>query len=486
MSQDLLAQLSEYGTQSREARDPVTPTDVLERAERVHPMRQPDSRRTRGWRVAAAAAVAIVLLVGLPLLLSRTNSEPVATTPEPGPTTAVEPETPTTLVTPSVAVPPTTIASLSTQMFQVWTRVQGPEGATGVEDLGMMTTDGSGFLYCGGSFLATSPNGIDWERTELKRPVELRDSCIAWDGVVVSPGSGGRFGGQGSGDPVVITPSVVTISQPDGDISELRIDGTVSSVAIGGTGILISVVDNRLDPALGLGLTPEEDESVIGTSDDAGILSVHFADGTTRTVDLVEVGLDPEARDMYKTSWWFSLDGVDWTLQPYRSSHELHRVLGTELGFYAIDYGDAHPATVWFTSDGVSWEEIGAVPEGGLLTRSGGNAIVTSPEWLYVLTPSGVTEYALEDLPPGTIPVVGGQDGVLAVQHWNGEELELKLSYAVPGQPFELEDIPPEMEAADSFGMYSPSYAAFGNRYLLLLLDDDLGPTFWIKDFPPN
>jgi hypothetical protein len=156
--------------------------------------------------------------------------------------------------------------------------------------------------------------------------------------------------------------------------------------------------------------------------------------------------------------------------------------LGTELGFYAID-----GSTVWFTSHGVSWEEIGAVEgEGGRLTRSGGEAILIGPEHLYVLSPDGLTEYALDDLPALTGPVVGGEDGVVAVQHWNGEESELKLFYTTPGQPFELEDIPPDMESADEFGPFMPSHTVFGNRYLLLLFEDDFAPTFWTKDFPPN
>jgi hypothetical protein len=283
----------------------------------------------------------------------------------------------------------------------------------------------------------------------------------------------------------VITPSVVEISQPDGDVSEFRVDGTVSSTAIGGTGILISIVDNRLDPALGLGLTPEEDESVIATTDDAGILSVHFVDGTTRTVDLVEVGFDVPARNIYRTSWWFSEDGIDWTLQPYRSSHEFHRVLGTELGFYFVDHG-TNTATVWFTSHGVSWKEIGVVEGDGLLVRSEGQAIFVSPEGAYTVSPDGLEEYAVENLPTHSFPWIADEGGILAVQLWNGEESELKLHYATPGQPFELEDLPPEMEAANLFGGSDPSHAAFGNRYLLLLWEDDFVPAFWTKDFPTS
>jgi hypothetical protein len=122
----------------------------------------------------------------------------------------------------------------------------------------------------------------------------------------------------------------------------------------------------------------------------------------------------------------------------------------------------------------------------GRLTRSGGKAIVIGPEALYILGPNGHTEYALEDLPALTIPKVGGEDRVLAVQHWNGEESELKLFGSIPGQPFELEDIPPDMESANEFGFFMPSYTVFGNRYLLLLFEDDFAPTFWVKDFPPN
>jgi hypothetical protein len=448
--------------------------DIVRPATVIPPVR---SRRKRGLAVATGAAVVTLILVGGVSLITRLQDSPVT-----------DSVTPTTLVTPSVVVPPTiapsevpptttpatTVAPLSTQTFPVWTEVQGPKGATSE---GLIVTDSSGFIYCDDLFVATSPNGIDWERTEFARPVypvHQGQFCNAWDGIVVSQGIGGRFGGQGSGDPVVITPSFVNISRPDGDILEFRADdATVTSTVIGGTGILISTVDNRLDPALGLGLTPEEDDSVIGTTDDAGILSIHFADGSTKTVDLEAVGFDVHAGNIYKTNLWFSEDGLDWTLLPSRLGNGFGRAVGTEEGFY-IGGG--------FTSDGLSWEWIEdvKVEQYSRLTRSGGEAILFSDETLYILSPDGLTEYVLEDLPARTVPVAGDEDGVLAAQYWSTEDSKVTLLHAIPGQPFEF-----EMEYVSDALPVQDHYAVFDNRFLVLGFEDG-APSFWIKDFPPN
>jgi hypothetical protein len=149
------------------------------------------------------------------------------------------------------------------------------------------------------------------------------------------------------------------------------------------------------------------------------------------------------------------------------------------LGFYAID-----GSTVWFTTSGASWKAIGPIGVDGRLMRSGGEAIFVGPESLYAVTPDGLTEYTLELLPVLTALSAVGEDGVLAIQRWNEGESELKLFYATSGQPFELEDIPPEMEVANDLELFSPSYAAFGNRYILVLLQEDSVPMFWTKDFP--
>lgn len=476
MSVDLASQLERYYAQVDGSDSPIDPSEVASRFDVVRPLPITDTKRIRrpALIAATAAAAALILLGGAAWLSQR---DAVSSADELVETTVAEP-TQTTIPQPTestIPEPPTT-AALDTQGFPVWTRVQGPQLAPVQGGSAELTTDSSGFLYCGDGFIATSPDGIDWQRRDLGQ----RTSCLAWDGIVVHTDAGGRDGGEGSGDPVVVTGSVVEVSQPDGSWSQFHIDGGITSAAIGGTGILISTVDNRLDPALGLDLTPEEDGSVVGTTDDAGILTVHFADGTTRTVDLVAAGFDEHAENIYRTRWWFTENGVDWTEQASSANLE-RRPLGTQTGFYATD-----DSAAWFTTTGDSWTRIGAVPEDGFLVRSGDRAVYASTEGSYVLSPDGLQEIPAQGLPANSYPLTAGEPGVLAAQFGSGEELETKLHYARRGQPFGLEDLPPEMEAANTWGFHMPTAAAVGNRYLVLLFEEDWVPAFWIRDFPTD
>jgi len=65
MSNDLYTQLSEYGSQTREAREPVSATHVANRVDQVQVIavvQAPNGRR--GWHVAVAAAAATFLILG--------------------------------------------------------------------------------------------------------------------------------------------------------------------------------------------------------------------------------------------------------------------------------------------------------------------------------------------------------------------------------------------------------------------------------------
>jgi len=65
MSNDLYTQLSEYGSQTREAREPVSVTDVVNRMDQVQVIAVvPTPNGRRGWHVAVAAAASTLLIVG--------------------------------------------------------------------------------------------------------------------------------------------------------------------------------------------------------------------------------------------------------------------------------------------------------------------------------------------------------------------------------------------------------------------------------------
>jgi hypothetical protein len=75
--------------------------------------------------------------------------------------------------------------------------------------------------------------------------------------------------------------------------------------------------------------------------------------------------------------------------------------------------------------------------------------------------------------------LVAGEKSALV---W-GRELDgtPKLWYAEYGQPFQLDDLPPEMQALESD--YGPYGGVVDNRYLLLIFDAKGNPTYWLKDY---
>lgn len=86
MSNDLLTQLSEYGSQTRDAREPVGLAEVQALAKPVVPSlmasRPPQPSRWRMAWVAVAAAVVVLLIMAIPALLSSPESELASSTPD--------------------------------------------------------------------------------------------------------------------------------------------------------------------------------------------------------------------------------------------------------------------------------------------------------------------------------------------------------------------------------------------------------------------
>lgn len=465
----------------------ITPLDIdavlqTNEVRDLAPPVQTGRRRWPIWTVPVLVGLVVVLLVGgVPWLLSSldgadvVDSVAVPTTVgdvEPAPTPAPAPTAP-----PTTPPSPTTTPLGSTMMFPVWTNVSGPEGALSVGGRGVLTTDGDGFIFCGPNWFATSTNGVDWERTDLRTAFSQGNSCVVWDGVVASTSGGGATGVEGQ--PIVANPSFVEVSQPNGDVSRFRIDGNITDIAVGGQGILISTYDNSLDHDIILGSISEDELGSSWVED--GILYGKFTDGTTRSVDLAAIGIDPD--DLDKTYWWFSENGVEWSQIPVDITFEVWGMVGTADGFYAA--GDSK---AWFSPDGRSWEEIGSVNSEGSLTRTGGRPVWVTRNGFHFLDQDTGTEIQFNDLPENSQPWLIGEDSVLSMQFWNNEQeqAELKLAYAKYGQSFQPMTIPPEMAAASVFGAWMPSGGTVDNRYMLLLFEDDFVPTFWIMDIPTS
>jgi hypothetical protein len=189
MSNDLHTQLSEYGSQTREARQPVSATDVAKRVDQVQVIaaaRAPNSRR--GWLVAGAAAIAVVFLIGLPLLLlSRNPGEPIATIPEPDPATQVAPEIVTTVAPEIVTTVPlktvTTLAPPEPATPGAWFEPSG--NGVGIDWVAIPSVpDGEGpVAFDGDSFYAYQlgdegkssvhrlNSSMSWETIDLDRPL---------------------------------------------------------------------------------------------------------------------------------------------------------------------------------------------------------------------------------------------------------------------------------------------------------------------------
>jgi hypothetical protein len=441
-------------------------------------------RRMPVWAVPVLAGFLIVLIVGgVPWLLFGLSESEVADSvvvpttigeSGPQPSLAPVPTNPPVTQTPSTATPPP-----STEMFPTWTSVAGPEGALDVGGWGVLTTNSEGFVFCADTWYATSINGVDWERIDHARGFSSRGSCMIWDGVAVSTSGGGASGAEGQ--PMVADPSFIEVSQANGEFSSFRIDGDITAEAIGGKGILVATVDNRLDHEILLGLTPAEEEVGLSTSNvENGVLYATFNDGTARSVDLAEMGIDPE--DLDKTSWWYSEDGAEWSPIPVNISFDVWNLIGTADGFYTV--GDSK---VWYSPDGRSWETVMTVSGDAWLTLIGNRPVLNSDTGFTFLDEDQTVEIPVLEPPGGAIKWVQSETSALAVKFWDAESDDfqpVELWYAEHGHPFQPENLPAEMAAANVFGMWTPMGTAVDNRYLLLLFENDFEPTFWIKDLP--
>jgi hypothetical protein len=472
MSTGLLSQLDAYFSDVDADQGPASPDEVaafIEGVGDVPAVRTPVRTRSRVW-VGVAAFALILALVGGVALLAPFGGSGTDPSDEPTATTVAETEIRTDATVPITPVIP------------VWTKIDGPEGAT---RSGLLITGVDGFVYIGdGGWFATSRDGITWERTELSGRLTYLDSAGYWDGNLMGWAGGGFWGAEGQ--PIVANPSFVEVSQPNGSVSSFSIDGGITAAGIGGTGTLVLSVDNTLDHMVILGLMPGEEEQLRSTRIEGGVLSGTFADGTSRSVVLAELGIDPE--DIHKAYGWFSEDGTVWAPVAGEPPREIHQMIGSDDGFYAMSHGGPSSG-LWFTENGDDWSRLGSVEADGVFARSGEDIIWVRSDGFQMLAPQGMrTGASWDEIPPDFMPSVVGEHGVLSFQSKEGpqEETVVQASYSAFGEPFVQTEVPDEMARSNGWGMWTPSAAVVGDRYLLMLFTDDFEPSFWIRDFAGN
>ena len=405
MKNDLIAQLFEYGEQTRASRDMVTVADVLERTEQVRPFPNYEPDRRTAWpRIAGivlAAAAVVVVVLSVPILLSRgteevapANATPATTVPPP---TVVEDAEPVPSPSTTLATEPVEPSAPITGMAWQQITPDGIDADTGGRTA--MVSGGDRFLYFHGAnkTVSTSFDGISWTNQSIQGSVNGIHDFVGWQGTIVGTGCGGA---NSSGGPITPNAGCVAVIHPDGTVARHSFDGDINKAGIGPSGIVVIVTNHHDENGL-----QYADEDVVAwnlTGRDInefsvfevtnGVLHVESHDGVVADYVLSEHGYaDIERPD---ASGWYSQDGEEWIPIPDLPASSQWDLIGTKDGFIGIaddrDGGDV----VWHSPNGLDWRELGQSPAGGLSRWSDG-AIVAGIESVWYLSGLGITETPL-------------------------------------------------------------------------------------------
>jgi hypothetical protein len=293
-----------------------------------------EPQKTRGWLVAAAAFIA-VLVVGTATLFWLTRSG--------GPEVVDEPTT-TTVVTTTTTPPPTTAAPSSLNLPDAWQRV-GASVMTPVVGIFDMVETSSGLVAVGfdpdeedmrqNGVIFTSADGVTWTRLAENDPALNLGAVLMYG--ITEGGPGIIAVGTGCEDDTDLCVPYPTVWTSADGSSWTR--SAADPGAFAGSGAMLDVV------ATDVGMV------AVGNIDQLG------ADDT--------LGARPAA--------WFSKDGLTWSLV---FEGEWIDDAGVALaGFHAVEatpegrligvgtaenQSGAPVAAVWLSPDGESWERVAA------------------------------------------------------------------------------------------------------------------------------
>jgi len=353
------------------------PNEVIDRLERrlagepqvVRIPGRPDmdntEARSTGRRglLAAAAAMAVALLVAVPLIIFLLGGDqPSPVTPPPSPT------------------------DLS------WGRVphdDGIFGGEGAQAMFLVETGGPGLVAMSGGTVWTSPDGYAWTR------LPFDEAAFGDPGDFVRAFATGGPGlvavGRHDTDPMTLPHPVVWVSN-DG-LDWTRLDDTADFVAPGGRDILAVATDGQTLVAVGVDCAGEDwdtadcdaavwtspdgytwarvphDENVFGGPHDQDMFAV-----TAGGPGFVAVGLDHVwGDDAAAMAVWVSPDGHDWTRVPHDDAvfgdasllTAAQDVVTGGPGLVAVGHETAalgglgkHEGVVWASADGFTWTRV--------------------------------------------------------------------------------------------------------------------------------
>ncbi len=364
---DLVEQLRVYGDDFTAAQDEIRIEDLYSYPVLADPIPQ---RSRRGWAVAFATAIVVLVLVGGALLVGRPfvgDEPPVAT--QPPETTVTQPVLETTVPPPSSSVPPgpdsTTVPATEPTPNPVTTwqssELSGLEGR-----IAAIAPWEGGFISLSGAdddcrTIAVSNDGFEWVRAgqlDMAYSPCSHAALIEISGQVVAI--------IARAEPEPTTPVVWTSG--DGSTWHQVADsetgfapGDTLTQAVGFEGALVGIGHDADGGSVIWSSVDGESwmrQPLAASSGPAAVMGI-TTDGDT----MVVVGRDWEAN---RATAWTSNDGTAWNQQIIPTScaaSSLAVVAHGPSGFVAVGPCQMGPsavlrAGVWISADGVTWGEV--------------------------------------------------------------------------------------------------------------------------------
>lgn len=412
MSTGLPEQLHYLTAVIEKSQRPIAVDEVkarLDRVESIKPNVHPFKVR-RGWVIALAAAVVVLIVIGGVGLLAGfgNESEPVSSVPE-TPTTVASTNT-------TLAVEPVLPSGDGPQLGFV--PAESPSGGwldDGVWFQGALYAISDGELF-------RSSDGFTWEQLpgppdvaslHPSQGLETGGGLLVYAGVDEVDGSGCAL----PGDAIVVHTSIDGV-----DWKTSRIDlpipdsstpfgcysvhvGSRDGLAVGPQGVMITaLVQGEILPEFifeaefGLGLEPE----TLGMSIGDGFIKVTTDDGEVYEIDLEAAGYlddieswlelasdDPNVAELaFNGDWhtgkgyaWFSPDGQTWSQLDASGpldGGEIAALVATSGGFLATSTSSGSPSPsgpaqtfLWETTDGTTWIQKSSLSDSHLSDSSG-------------------------------------------------------------------------------------------------------------------